>query len=243
MELGIIIKMEAEMVLKIDRQRDESAGFTLIELLVASVIALVAMAGMYAVFQAQQRTYLNQGESMRMQQTLRASLEMMVRELRMAGCNPTTQASTGITLARNNEVAFDMDINDDADSGAPDGDVDDGDAREVYAYRLNGTILQRTLDTSGWQVLAENIEALDFVYLGGDPLAVLNPGMGNVLAADLGKISAVEITLVARTVAPIPQYQGGGNFTNPQGTVIFTAPSDNFRRMRMSTRVRLRNRG
>ena len=69
-------------------------GFTLIELLVAMVIAAIVMTSVYSVYYSQQRSYIIQEEVAAMHQNLRAAMSIMEREIRMAGCNPTGNAST-----------------------------------------------------------------------------------------------------------------------------------------------------
>jgi type IV pilus assembly protein PilW len=64
-------------------------GFTLIELMVAIAIASAVMAGIYSVFIMQQRTQLTEQVAVDMQQTLRAAMYMVERDIRMAGFDPT----------------------------------------------------------------------------------------------------------------------------------------------------------
>ena len=63
-------------------------GFTLIELLVTIAITGVVMAGVYAAYYAQQKSYRTQEEIAAVQQNLRAAMTIMGREIRMAGYDP-----------------------------------------------------------------------------------------------------------------------------------------------------------
>ena len=65
-----------------------SRGFTMVELLITMLISGVIMAAIYSAYTAQQRTYLAQQQVAGMQQNIRAGLDIMVRELRMAGYDP-----------------------------------------------------------------------------------------------------------------------------------------------------------
>ncbi len=69
--------------------RTGSSGFTLIELMVALAIASVVMAGIYSMFVMQQRTQVAEKVVVDMQQTVRAAMYMMERDIRMAGFDPT----------------------------------------------------------------------------------------------------------------------------------------------------------
>ena len=77
-------------------------GFTLLELLVVILILGVVMAGVYSVYTSQQKSFLIQEDVAEMQQNLRAAMFSMVREIRLAGCNPTGKATAGIVTANAN---------------------------------------------------------------------------------------------------------------------------------------------
>ncbi len=60
-------------------------GFSVIELLVVLVISAIAMAGIYQSFIAQVHPHAAQEQIVEMRQNLRASVDQMTREIRMAG--------------------------------------------------------------------------------------------------------------------------------------------------------------
>jgi type IV pilus assembly protein PilW len=60
-------------------------GVTLIELLVALVIAAITLAGIYRVFITQTKTYAVQDQAVEVQQSVRSAMEILLRDLRMAG--------------------------------------------------------------------------------------------------------------------------------------------------------------
>jgi prepilin-type N-terminal cleavage/methylation domain-containing protein len=213
--------------------RDE--GFTLIELLVAMTIGLVVMAGVSMTFRSQQRSHLIQEQVAATQQNLRAAMYHMEREIRMAGCDPTFGASAQIVNANANAINFTMDVRGAADGSPPDGTTTDPD--ENITYSLSGSDLIRN---GAGNIVAENISALDFVYLRQDG-TVLNPGGGNVLAADIPNIKSVEITMVARTARSIKGYIDTLSYENQHGTEILAPPNDNFRRICLTTRIKCRN--
>lgn len=67
------------------RQLMNKKGITLIELLVALVIGAISIAAIYRVFIAQSKAYVVQDQVVEIQQNIRTALEMMVRDIRMAG--------------------------------------------------------------------------------------------------------------------------------------------------------------
>ena len=60
-------------------------GVTLIELLIVMVIAVVLVGGIYALFMTQQRSYFVQDRVAGIQQDARVALDLMARDIRMAG--------------------------------------------------------------------------------------------------------------------------------------------------------------
>jgi prepilin-type N-terminal cleavage/methylation domain-containing protein len=69
-------------------------GMTLIELLVGLIISAIIVAGVYRVFVAQTRAYTVQEQVVEVQQNIRGAMELMLRDIRMAGyksnINPVT---------------------------------------------------------------------------------------------------------------------------------------------------------
>ena len=69
-------------------------GVTLIELLVALVISGIVVAGIYRVFTAQTRAYTVQEQVVDVQQNIRSVMELMLRDIRMAGYKPNINPVT-----------------------------------------------------------------------------------------------------------------------------------------------------
>ncbi|HOP48572.1 MAG TPA: PilW family protein [Desulfobacteraceae bacterium] len=152
-------------------------GFTLIELLISMAIAGIVTAAIYAAFQAQQRSSVIQENVNQMQQNLRAAMEIVIKDVRMAGYGRPNISGVGIldVRPRNKDNVFDVtvdgngaiqlsaDFNDngalnseetiiysifDSPVGSPDGKPD-------LAGEVGG---------GGRQLLAEDIEALGFAF-------------------------------------------------------------------------------
>ena len=60
-------------------------GFTLIELLIAMAITGIVAGAIFTAFQSQQKSYFIQDQVAEMQQNLRASMDIIARDIRMAG--------------------------------------------------------------------------------------------------------------------------------------------------------------
>ena len=85
-------------------------GFTLIELLVAMAISGVVAGAIFMAFQSQQKSYLVQDQVAEMQQNLRAAMDIMVRDIRMAGYDPTDSQNFGLIDIRPRDVANNVDV-------------------------------------------------------------------------------------------------------------------------------------
>jgi type IV pilus assembly protein PilW len=211
----------------------DTQGFTLVELLVAMAVSLLAMGAIYSTFLSQFKSYQVQEEVAAMQQNIRAAMYHMQREIRMAGCDPRGSASAGILTANATSIRFTEDVWDGNPGGSPDGDTDDN--NEDITYNLDdsdGDGVVDELDRNN-QTVAENIDALNFVYLD----AAGNP------TATLADIRYVEITIVARTGRDLSPTPNSTVYYNQQGTAILGAQNDNFSRRRLTTVIKCRNLG
>jgi type IV pilus assembly protein PilW len=219
--------------------KTDNKGVTLIELLVSIAVSGVVLGGVYSSFYSQQKSFLTQEQTADMQQNLRSAMYLMAREIRMAGYDPTGDAGAGIHTAHANSIRITKDITDDSGTGVADGDA--GDVNEDVTYALvdvdgDGDMDLGRTDTNGvgTQLLAENMDALNFVYLddNGSP------------TANISEMRSVQITAVARADRPDPGYNGSGSFLNQQGQIIFTPPAgDRFRRKLLTEEVKSRNLG
>lgn len=221
---------------------DKIRGFTLIELMIAMAISGIVLAGIYTTYQAQQESYIVQEQASAMQQNIRAGMYHLERDIRMAGYDPENSSGAGFVsslpfhaaaLATTDATNIAFTVDDDG-SGSIEDDID-----ELRAYRLNAAnnTLQvfRTGAVDWWDV-AENIDALNFVYLDRN-------GAVTAVRAD---IRAVQVTIVARTARIERGYVNNTQYFNqdPDGAQpIFTAPGDNFRRKRLSIHIDCRNMG
>ena len=216
-------------------------GFSLIEAIVALAIASTVIGLVMVALVSQQKSHITQESLVDMQQGLRAAMEVIAFDLKMAGYDPTGTAGASIMIADTAELQFQIDRN-------GDGDWDVG---EIIRLALtndanrdgvaDGTPcdLGREIDGAGLQVLAENIDALNFIYFDAD---------GNVLPAPVANplaIGSIQISLVARSGSVLPgffiRHRDAKTYHNRQGNIILPAQNDDFRRMEIVHEFKCRN--
>ena len=235
--------------------RGSNQGFTMIELLVAMVVSLLAVAAILSTFLAQHRSYEVQTEAADMQQNIRAAMYYMQREIRMAGSNPFKSlplSNFGITLtgAGRNSITFTEDVRGDNPGDPPDGAVNDPD--ENITYTLSGTNLVRTDNNipignpNRNQVVAQNINWLDFVYLDVNSNVIAFDVTNFVPAVNINQIRSVEIAIVAQTNDPLLSgIQNNNVYWNQHqgmtGAQSFGPAGDYVSRRRLTTKIYCRN--
>lgn len=197
-------------------------GFTLIELLVALALAAIFLLATMSIANISIRSYGDQERVSDAQQSVRAALDLMVRDIRMAGYDPMAMShgpttGIGILTATETKLQFSADLNaDQVDSG--------GTENLTYFYEAETKRLRQkegpkaypqTLKEGGEaypQTFIENVSELKFSYLdanGGPP-------------AGLGDIAVVVVALTVQN-----RYQKGGTFERTLTTRI------NCRNLRM----------
>ncbi len=199
--------------------RKHSSGFTMIELLIAMAVGLVLLAAVYSVFLVQNKELRNQEQITEMQQNARMAMEMISRDLMMAGfggynatavlprCVGTTTATNapcvGITAANANSISFTMDVTDNAGTGGPDGDRDDANENITYDVYTSGGVPalgRKSSTTASKMPVVENVTNLSFTYL---------PATGTTATNNLADIRRIQISITTRTANVDP---GTGNY-------------------------------
>ena len=183
--------------------RIHSKGLTLIELLIALVICGAVIAGIYRLFVAQSKAYTVQDQVVEVQQSIRSAMEILLRDLRMAGFDDDRLTSKisipNPILVGDHSVTVSYEFDDTT--------------QHTIAYSMEAATkrLLRQLTTTKapppdgdgsvtagpQEALLENVEALDFTY-GVD---TNNDGALDswVSAAGIGigKVVAVRVILTA----------------------------------------------
>jgi type IV pilus assembly protein PilW len=181
-----------------------SRGMMLIELMVALSIGMILLGALTSTFILQRKAYSTQEQVIEMTQIARAAMDMIGREVRMAGyfnpANPMQRDNysnprfVGIpnTNARL-EILADL---------TGDGDTNDENEKIIYTFDSAKKMIRRNTG-GGAQPFAENIQAFSFSYFDADD----NP------AATDGEIRKIRITITARTVKADPHNPGSGAAT------------------------------
>ena len=94
----------------------QESGFTLVELLIAMAISGIVLGAAVNTFMAQRWSYALQEQVTEMTQGTRAALEMVTREVRMAGYNPAGTNFDSI-IYNPTQVQIRADLNGDGEYG------------------------------------------------------------------------------------------------------------------------------
>ncbi len=168
-------------------------GFTLIEILIAMAIGAVMMAAIVDTFVTQRKTYDLQEQIAEMTQNARIGMDMLSREIRMAGYNPAGAAFDAIPYDTT-ELEIRADLN-------GDGDPDDTDETIVYLY--NSETRQIIREANGdQQPLAENITAFTFNYL----------DKTGVVVSNTTDVYQIQVSITARTANSDSHYPNNGGY-------------------------------
>ena len=246
------------------------AGFTLVELMIALFISGLVMAALVTIYTAQTRAYSKHDDIADIQQNLRGALAILPREIRLAGCDPEETGGPGILVATRNQLQFTLDVRGNAvNATSADGDTDDTDENIGYTLTARNNTTNATEDADsdnngiidsggadwnwginitpalgrqtggggGFQPLADNVEAIEFNYILANGSTTLAPS-----GSDLNDIRSVQVSLLARTSNPTPDFVHTASYTTASGAV-WTPPQDNFRRRLILTTIHCRNLG
>ncbi len=181
-------------------------GVTLTELLIALALGLFAIAAVYGVHLNQVKRQIVQEDVLAMQQTARAALDMMAREIRMAGYDPMgvnrdadpSNDFRGLSY-HPTELHVRADLN---GNGVP----TDRNESIVYLYDDSTFTLRRKVGAGGRQPVADHIEALTFSY---------RDALGHP-TTHTPSIRAVDVQVTARSAhadSQFPENEGYRTFT------------------------------
>lgn len=214
------------------------SGFTLVELMITLLLSAIIIGSIYTAFLSQLRSYTSQEQVAEMQQSLRAGTNQLLRELRMAGYDPSGTGLYGMdpALTDSETCSFTADLNE--DGGTP---GSGGGQAEVFLYELYDSdsdgvddALRRTPSGSS---VAENIEAIEFYYRLADGTKALNP-----TALQVTLIRGVEVSMLARASDPDRNYVNTRTYTTAAG-VDWGPYNDNYRRRLLINNIICRNLG
>lgn len=169
-------------------------GFTLIELMVAMAISGMLMAVVAMAYTGQSRSSNNVQEVSNLQQDMRSALQLMAREIRMAGYDPLGNANARITVATSTNLRFTEDVWDGTPGGDSDGDTSDANEDIRFAINTSGVLGRETGGAGGLQPIVETIHQVLFEYYLESDTWTQTP-----TAAQLDQILAVKIIVLGHS--------------------------------------------
>ena len=177
-------------------------GFSLVEMMIAMFVGLVILGAVYSVFILQNRTFSSQEDLVEMQQSVRAGMDMMTREIGLAGFDLTRVNSdsdpsnnfSGVTVSTS-QLQIRADLDGDRTINAS------SEENIIYAFDATAHRITRNAG-SGNQPFIENVDSFGFAYLDGS-------GNATTVAADVRRI---RITITGRTAKPDPKYPTNGGY-------------------------------
>lgn len=170
-------------------------GFTLVEVIFALGLSVVTVGAIYTIYLTQIRNQVVREDILDMQQHARAALDVISRELKMAGYDPRgvnrddnpSNDFDGVTYDPS-RLVIKTDLN---GNGLP----SDSNESIVFSYDSRTRTLRRNTG-GGRQSLGEHIQTFAVAYFDRDGRPTI----------ESQKIRQIEITLTARTLRPDPRY-------------------------------------
>ncbi len=183
-------------------------GIALIELLLALVISGAMMHATYRLFVTQARAYAVQDQVVEVQQNVRGTMEILLQDLRMAGCDDDNNAfkssiTSLVTPVADHSITVGYRY---YDKSLTLNNV-------TVTYALNGTNLERTLTLNGVvnppEVVLPNINSLTFLYGIDANMDGVVDGNNYVAAAAVGasRIISVRVQVTANPSPDNPDVQ------------------------------------
>src|SRR4249920_1884831 len=143
------------------------SGYSLVDLLVATAAMGLVMAGLLTILRSGTATYRWGAARVEAQQSARAALERMAKELRGAGYDPTSVGIAPIVAAEPARVALQSDLD-------GDGVVDPTRERVTFVLRPGESILRRDAG-GGAQPMINGVKRLALSYFDAAGVATTDP--------------------------------------------------------------------
>lgn len=188
-------------------------GFTLVELMIAMAVGMIVLGAVYALFTVQSKHLANQELLAELHQNARVAMDIMVREISMAGYNQTTDPASiasvprctnalvtagtrcvGITNAAADTISFTADLNGDGDTTANSSNPNENIVYDVYSSSGIQALGRTSNGTK--QPVVEYVESLNFLYYKVD----------GTTATDVADIRRVKVTIRTVTAKEDPSY-------------------------------------
>ena len=203
--------------MKIDKK-----GFTAVELLISLAIMSMTLGSIYSLYMSFIRTCTKESVKIKLQQNVRSSLDMMIRDIRLAGLDPEGTGEFGIIAATPQRIKFtadrDMDGELDIPNAADGIDLPDLEYMEYEFDNSNGIVRMSLYKPDGItkemsDTLVENVTGLTFSYFTSNDVTTSNLDDIRTVGIEMTikKISArdgpVSRTLIKRVICRNLDYQ------------------------------------
>jgi type IV pilus assembly protein PilW len=188
----------------------KTEGFTLTELMVSMAIGMVMLAAVTTTFMSQTKIYNAQEQISEMEQNARGVLDIITRELKMAGYKPNGGTFSGVTYSTTQLM-----IETDLDSNGGISTSSTANEQITYAYDSTNKQITRAVGGGSAQVLADNITEFIFSYLD-------STGASTTTSANIRQVS---ISITARTAKPDPNYTSNSGYRTYTVTATITPPN------------------
>ena len=178
-------------------------GFTLIEVLLALALSSLTIGAIYSLYVSQVKSQVVRENILDMQQQARAALDLVSRELKMAGYDP--RGVNRDQLRGNNFYGVTVDSTHLIIKADLDGNGIPTNSNESIVFSHDSSTLTLRRNTGGGrQPLGENIEAFSVKYFDGEG----NP------TTQSEHVRQVELSVTTRTEKSDPHYPQNGGYRN-----------------------------
>lgn len=205
------------MNMKIDKK-----GFTAVELLISLAIMSMTLGSIYSLYMSFIRTCTKESVKIKLQQNVRSSLDMMIRDIRLAGLDPAGTGEFGITEVTPQRIKFtadrDMDGELDIPNAADGIDLPDLEYMEYEFDDVNGIVRMSLYKPDGItkemsDTLVENVSGLTFSYFTSNDVTTSNlddirtVGIEMTIKRTSARDGPVSRTLIKRVICRNLDYQ------------------------------------
>jgi len=170
-------------------------GMTLVELMVTMSIFAVVLGVVMGFMTTTGRSYSSTRERVQYQQSMRAVLSLMTREIRSTGCDPASVGFDHFAVADDEGMSCQMDLNGDAD-------FTDFGPDESVAYTFDPATGELTRNSgAGDMVILRDLTSVVFTYLDEDAAPLVNVPLN---ALDRARVRYVDLALAGATAKGEP---------------------------------------
>ncbi len=172
------------------RERSNRRGFSLVELMISLAIFGVIMGVVFGFLVGARNSYSDTRERVQYQQSMRAVMSLMTREVRSTGCDPSSVGFESFGIATTASMQCSMDLN-------GDGDVTDSGPDESITYTYNavsGELVR--FDGALAMTILRGLNSLTFTYFDANGTVL---GAVPLNALDRATVRYVEIMMDGET--------------------------------------------